>query len=86
MEFLVRCTGFSGDIKAIRYRIDRENFTRRIENSMNPQKESDMRENFINKLMTEPAVSSANYTSSDALIIRTTFKGIGAELILLDKK
>ena len=85
IEFLVRCTGFSGEFNAIRYRIDRDNFTRRIENSMNPQKESDTRENFINKLMTEPAVSSARYTSSDALSIRSTFKGIGAELILLDK-
>jgi hypothetical protein len=47
---------------------------------------ADQRDIFINKLLSEAFITSGSYTSSDALSLRTTFKGIGAELILIDRK
>lgn len=86
IEFLIRCTGLSGKFKIIRCRLERDIIIRRLENSLNPEKIMDPRESFISRLSSEASVSSACYASSDALSLRTTFKGIGAELILIDKK
>ncbi|HIU25117.1 MAG TPA: helix-turn-helix domain-containing protein [Candidatus Copromorpha excrementigallinarum] len=86
IEFLVRCTGLSGTFKILRYRIEKDTFTSKIENSINPLKNTDYRANFINRLASQASVSVGSYTSSDALSIRSTFKGAGAELVLLDKK
>ena len=41
---------------------------------------------FISGLLMEPSVNSVKYTSSDTLSIRSIFKGLGAELILIDSK
>ena len=59
---------------------------RKVENALEPERVMNPRESFISRLSSEAAVSSGCYTSSDALSLRTTFKGIGAELILIDKK
>ena len=85
IEFLVRCTGMAGEFKILRYRLERESLLSKITDALNPAKDMDKRARFINKLYSEAWVSSDNYTSSDALSVRTTFNGIGAELILIDK-
>ena len=85
IEFLVRCTGLSGDFRVVRYKLDKDTLISRIIRDIGPQKCSDPRESFINKLACEPAVSAGTYVSSDALSVRSIFKGIGAELILIDK-
>lgn len=85
IEFLVRCTGMSGDFRIMRYRLERDNLINRLKDSTNPSTESDIRDMFIRKLSSDARVSSDDYTSSDALSVRTTFKGMGAELILIDK-
>lgn len=86
IEFLIRCNGLSGEFRILRYRYEKDNFILRLENELNLEKTAEPREAFINKLLAEAVVSSGSYTSSDALSLRTTFKGMGAELILLDRK
>lgn len=85
MEFLVRCTGLSGEFRVIRYRLEKDNLISRIAHELGPQRNLNCREDFINKLTSEASVSTSNYISSDALSVRTIFDGIGAELILIDK-
>lgn len=85
-EFLVRCTGFSGEFKILRYRMDRENFIRRVEDQGRSKENLSAREVLINTLSEKASVTNATYLSSDALSIRSIFKGIGAELILIDIK
>lgn len=85
IEFLIRCTGLSGDFRVIRYRLEKENLMSRIVREIGPQQCADPRESFINKLTSEANVSVGNYVSSDALSVRTIFEGMGAELILIDK-
>lgn len=85
IEFLVRCTGLSGEFRIMRYRLERENLLAQIARDIGVQKNFNVRENFINKMSSEASVKTSNYISSDALSIRTIFKGIGAELILIDR-
>ena len=85
MEFLVRCTGLSGDFRIIRYRLEKDNIMARVNEAIDPAKISGPREMFINNVISEANITTGSYMSSDALSIRTIFKGIGAELILIDK-
>ena len=85
-EFLIRCNGFDGEFRILRWRLDAENIIRRIESAVAPRHETDIRRNLLNDLSTEAAVSSETFTASDALSIRTIFKGIGAELVLIDRR
>lgn len=85
-EFLVRCTGFSGQFRILRYKMDREIILRKIEEQSKAEEEYSVRERLLKKLSVEPEVTSASYSSSDALSVRSVFKGIGAELILIDIK
>ena len=85
-EFLVRCTGLSGQYKILRYRLDRDNLLQKIEDMGKAADEADAREKLLNKLAGYATVSSGLFSSSDALSIRSIFKGMGAELILIDLK
>ncbi|MDO4868725.1 MAG: AraC family transcriptional regulator [Bacillota bacterium] len=85
-EFLIRCTGMSGEFRVLRYRLDSDNIIKQIEENGREKEEETVREMIINKMLTEPAISSATYTSSDAMSIRSIFKGVGAELIMIDSK
>ncbi|MDO4833617.1 MAG: helix-turn-helix domain-containing protein [Bacillota bacterium] len=85
-EFLVRCTGLSGQFRIVRYRMDRDNLVHKIEMLGAEHKEKSLREKLISRVASEPGVTVANYSSSDALSIRSIFKGMGAELILIDMK
>jgi len=85
-EFLIRCNGFDGEFRIIRWRLDARNVIRRIETSINPREDADVRETLINELSTDAAVSAETFAASDALSIRAIFKGIGAELVLIDSK
>lgn len=85
IEFLVRCTGMSGDFRILRYRLEKDSIFSRIKYSLEPVEKMDIRDKFIRKLSSDARVTADYYTSSDALSVRTTFKGMGAELILIDK-
>lgn len=85
IEFLVRCTGLSGNFRIIRYRLEKENLIAKIARETAVKTKRSVRENLINKLSSEAKVSTSSYVSSDALSVRTIFEGIGAELILIDR-
>ena len=85
-EFLIRCNGFDGEFRIIRWRLDAGNVMRRIETSINPRQDAGARETLISELSTDAAVSAETFAASDALSIRAIFKGIGAELVLIDSK
>ena len=85
-EFLVRCTGLSGQFRVLRYRMEQDNLISKIESLGRPDGELSRREELLSTLCEEPSVSGANYYSSDAMSLRSVFKGIGSELILIDLK
>lgn len=85
-EFLVRCNGFDGDFRILRWRLDTDNILSRLETAIEPQHDTDIRGKLLNDLSAKAAVSAETFTTSDALSIRTVFRGIGAELVLIDSK
>ena len=85
IEFLIRCTGFSGKFRIFRCKTEKENFVRQISGSLGTSGRISPREAYIDRLAEMPKVNVGTYTSSDILSVRTTFKGMGAELILIDK-
>ena len=85
-EFLVRCTGLSGQFRVLRSRMDQEGLMSKIEAMIKPDDERSERDKLLGALSEEPSVSSATYFSSDALSLRSVFKGMGSELILIDLK
>ena len=85
-EFLVRCTGLSGQFRVLRFRMDRDTLIGKIEAQNRKTDERSRREELLSALEEEPSVSSATYYSSDALSLRSVFKGMGSELILIDLK
>lgn len=85
-EFLVRCTGFAGQYRILRHRLDRDNFLQKLEEMNISADEAGPREMLINEMAAAPGISSASISTSDALSVRSIFKGIGAELILIDRK
>lgn len=85
IEFLIRCNGLSGEFRVLRYRLERENFMKKITDSIDPKALSGKREILLNRFLSEPNISVNRYTSSDVLSLRSTFKGMGAELIFIDK-
>ena len=85
-EFLVRCTGLSGQFRVLRYRMEKDNLISKIESLGRPEGELSRREELLSTLCEEPSVSGATYYSSDAMSLRSVFKGIGSELILIDLK
>ena len=85
IEFLIRCNGFSGSYRIYRYRMDRENLAKKLTDSLNPEGASGKRDVLIGKLTGAPSVTTNTYTSSDVLSVRTTFQGMGVELILVDR-
>ena len=85
-EFLIRCTGMAGEFQVLRYRLESDIIIRQIEEKGSVGAVGSVRDGIVRKILTEPMVSSEVFTSSDALSIRSIFKGIGAELILIDSK
>ena len=55
-----------------------------MESEGNTARDKTPRERLLKKLSEEATVSGAVFTSSDAISVRSVFKGIGAELILID--
>lgn len=84
IEFLIKCNGLSGEFKILRYRLERDNFIKRITGAVKARVNKSKREEFIEECSALPSITSGIYTSSDVLSVRATFRGIGAELILID--
>ncbi|MFQ8847767.1 MAG: hypothetical protein ACLR84_09995, partial [Clostridia bacterium] len=67
------------------YRMDRENLAKKLTDSLNPEGGAGKRDMLIGRLTGAPTVTTNTYTSSDVLSVRTTFQGMGVELILVDR-
>ena len=84
-EFLVHCNGFEGDFHILRWSIDAEQFALRMRNSAGKQPAADSRTRLRQEILAHPVVSFSEASTSDMLSVRSLFKGLGAELILIEK-
>lgn len=86
IEFLVRCSGLSGEFKISRYKTFREKMISDLEDVVHPHGTYSRREEIISQWTALPVIEFGEFTSSDTLSLRTTLKGFSAELLLVDKK
>ena len=85
-EFLIRSNGLEGEFRILRWRLDTENVIRRIEIASGADAHEGLRQRLLDDLLGNAAVSSESFITADTLSIRAVFKGIGAELIMVDRK
>lgn len=85
-EFLVRCNGLDGEYRIMRWKMDSESIKGRIEKVINPRQHKDPRQELLRSMSVGPVMSTEEVTCSDALSVRTVIKGLGTELILIDRK
>lgn len=86
IEFLVRCSGLSGDFKISRYKVFKSKLISDLEDLIRPRGTYSRREEIISQWTSLPVIEFGEFTSSDTLSLRTTLKGFSAELLLVDKK
>jgi len=86
LEFLVRCSGMSGEYRISRYKIGKEKIVSDLEEMIYNQGASNKRDGLIRQWTSMPVVEFSEFTSSDTLSLRTTMKGFSAELLLVDRK
>lgn len=86
IEFLVRCSGLSGEFKISRYKTFRNKIISDLEEDIRPHGTYSRREDIISQWTSLPMIEFGDFTSSDTLSLRTTLKGFSAELLLVDKK
>lgn len=85
-EFLIKCQGLSGDFNVSRYKISKKNIVTAYQEGLKAPGVASKRETLINSWSTLPDVDFSSITTSEALSIRSTMKGISAEIILIDRK
>lgn len=86
IEFLVRCSGLSGEFKISRYKVFKSKLISDLEDLIRPRGTYSRREEIISQWTSLPVIEFGEFTSSDTLSLRTTLKGFSAELLLVDKK
>lgn len=86
IEFLVRCSGLSGDFKISRYKTFRNKLISDLEAVIHPHGSFNRREEIISQWTSLPVIEFGAFASSDTLSLRSTLKGFSAELLLIDKK
>ena len=85
-EVLIRCSGLMGEYRISRYKMTRESAIITYEDSLKPEGLASKRKAIINSWGTLPSVEFGRVAITDTLSIRTTLKGLSAELILIDKQ
>lgn len=85
-EFLIKCQGLSGDFNISRYRISQKNIVTAYLEGLRAPGVASKRETLVSSWSTLPDVEFSSITTSEALSIRSTMKGISAEIILIDRK
>lgn len=86
IEFLIRCTGFSGELRVSRRKTYKEKVISDLEDAINPHAVLSRREELISQWTSLPVIEFGEFTSSGTLSLRSTLKGFSAELLLIDKK
>lgn len=85
-EFLIKCQGLSGEFNVSRYKISKKNIVTAYQEGLKAPGVASKRETLINSWSTLPDVDFTSITTSEALSIRSTMKGISAEIILIDRQ
>lgn len=85
-EFLIKCQGLSGDFSVSRYKISKQNIVTAYQEGLKAPGVASKRETLINSWSTLPDVEFGSITTSEALSVRSTMRGISAEIILIDRK
>ena len=85
MEFLVRCTGVSGEFNISRYRVSKENSTTTFRRLMEKDTNELGRKTLMKKWASLPSVETGKSAVAETLSIRSTLRGFSAELILIDR-
>ncbi len=85
VETLVRCSAFSGDFRLARYKMTKENVVSSYEEILRPQMMTSKRQAIRNSWRSLPNVEFSQLSVSDIFTLRTTLKGLSAELIFVDK-
>jgi AraC-like DNA-binding protein len=85
-EFLIRCNGISGEFKVSRYKMTRESAITSFEESLKAEGLASKRKAIVNNWSILPCVDFSKVVATDTISIRSTLKGLSAELILIDKQ
>lgn len=85
-EFLVRILGVTGEFAISRYKLTRENALIAFHEGLREPGLSSKRESIINSWGAFPSIEFRSIVTTDAVSIRSTLKGLSAELILIDRK
>lgn len=85
-EFLIRCSGISGEFRISRYMLTKENILVAYEKPDDEQTVPNKRRTLLNNWRTLPLVEFGDITVSDTLSLSANLSGLSAELILIDKK
>ncbi|QHI72550.1 AraC family transcriptional regulator [Aminipila terrae] len=85
-EFLIKCQGLSGDFNVSRYKISQKNIVTAYQEGLRAPGVASKRETLISSWSTLPDVEFSTVTTSEALSIRSTMRGISAEIILIDRR
>ncbi|WP_312654191.1 AraC family transcriptional regulator [Aminipila sp.] len=85
-EFLIKCQGLAGDFNVSRYKISKKNIVTAYQEGLRAPGVASKRETLISSWSTLPDVEFSSITTSEALSIRSTMKGISAEIILIDRQ
>ncbi len=84
-EFLIKCQGLSGDFNVSRYKLSQKNIVTAYQEGLRAPGVASKRETLISSWSTLPDVEFSSITTSEALSIRSTMRGISAEIILIDR-
>ena len=85
-EVLIRCNGISGEFKISRYKMTREAAIVSFEESLKAEGLASKRKAIVNNWSILPCVDFSKVAVTDTISIRSTLKGLSAELILIDKQ
>ncbi len=85
-EVLIRCSGLNGEYKVSRYKMNRESAITAYEESLKTEGLASKRRSIINNWSTLPGIEFGKAAVTDTLSLRSTLKGLSAELILVDKQ
>ncbi|MFV0518090.1 MAG: AraC family transcriptional regulator [Aminipila sp.] len=85
-EFLIKCQGLSGEFNVSRYKLSQKNIVTAYQEGLRAPGVASKRETVINSWSTLPDIDFSSITTSEALNVRSTMRGISAEIILIDRQ
>lgn len=85
-EFLIKCQALAGEFNVSRYKISQKNIVTAYHEGLRVPGVASKRETLISSWSTLPDVEFSSVTTSEVLSVRSTMRGISAEIILIDRK